>query len=207
MKTTRMIRKAFGSFAPIAIIALGCNGATASVGWDVPHKYQSKLGSVRQVQGKNYDLRAPSGWTEAGRGGPGKTGVAFSAAPLPDKMQFFVQFMLFGNPIWKTDTQTPANYLTKRIQNNIAYQMTDFKMKAIETGMLHGMPFARTYFSGLDKTSNKKLHGFFYVGIDSYNVIEIMGTDEDTDKSNMLKVAEASALTFARNPGNTLPMR
>ena len=134
-------------------------------------------------------------------------GVAFSAAPLPDKMQFFVQFMLFGNPIWKTDTQTPTNYLNKRIQNNIAYEMTDFKMKGIETGKLHGMPFARTYFSGFDKSSKKRLRGFFYVGIDSYNVIEIMGTDEYADKSNMLNVAEASALTFARNPGSTLPTR
>jgi len=202
-----MLRKVFGSFAPIAIVTFGSTVAAVAVGWDVPHKYQSQLGSVQQVQGKNYDLRAPVGWTEAGRGGPGKTGVAFSAAPLPDKMQFFVQFMLFGNPTWKTDTQTPANYLNKRIQNNIAYEMTDFKMKAIETGKLHGMPFARTHFSGLDKSSKKRLHGFFYVGIDSYNVIEIMGTDEYADKSNMLNVAEASALTFARNPGNTLPTR
>ena len=204
MKTTSMLRSTVGS---IAIIALGCNVAARAVGWDSPHKYQSKLGSVQEVQGKSYSLRAPIGWTEAGRSGPGKIGVAFSTAPLRDKMQFFVQFMLFGNPIWKTDTQTPTNYLNKRIQNNIAYEMTDFKMKAVETGKLHGMPFARTYFSGLDNSSKKRLHGFFYVGIDSYNVIEIMGTDEDADKSNMLHVAEASALTFARSPGSTLPTR
>lgn len=202
-----MLRNKFRLIATIAIITLGCTVATGAVGWDVCHKYQSKLGNVQQVQGKNYDLQAPIGWTEAGRGGPGKIGVAFSAAPLPDKMQFFVQFMLFGNPIWKTDTQTPTTYLNRRIQNNIAYEMTDFKMKAIETGKLHGMPFARTYFSGIDKSSKKRLHGFFYVGIDSYNVIEIMGTDEYADKSNMLNVAEASALTFARNPGSTLPTR
>jgi hypothetical protein len=67
-----------------------------------------------------------------------------------------------------------------------------------ERGRINGLPFVRTYWSGISSTLGRKMHGFWYLTRDGQTLVMLMSQDAEPGYQEPLKLAEAAALTFKK---------
>ncbi|HYV35329.1 MAG TPA: hypothetical protein VE988_06470 [Gemmataceae bacterium] len=155
-----------------------------------------QLGNETNVEG--YQLRPPKGYFA------GQSSTPFEGAKLlpwagdlrPDNTVPGLLVMILKPPpnIPKRSLEQFHAEMLKGIEN----RRKSWSPSAIEQGQINGLTFVRTYWSGTDSTSGKKMHGFKYSAIDGEIYIDLGCQDVDPHHREALKLGEAAALTFKK---------
>jgi len=89
--------------------------------------------------------------------------------------------------------------------NALRGQRTNWGATPVVVGLVDDIPFARARWAGVDPASEKRVHGFLYVGNypvgDSAKIVVISSQDTEPHQDETLRITGASALTFHRVGG------
>lgn len=83
-----------------------------------------------------------------------------------------------------------------KFQKPISDKLESYTASPSEQGSVHGIPFVRVYWKGVDPKSSQHVHGFTYIAVDSFTIITIIGSDEEPYSQSNLPLLEAAAETF-----------
>lgn len=145
-----------------------------------------------------YEVRPPKGYTLMTQQGPnGATANSWVSPGRTDGTKNYIMVVLLTPPKSELSQHTLTDILGSFVAG-VGRRRANFQSTAGETGTIHGLTFARSYWSGIESTTGQKMHGFIYVAIDGDQVVEIASQDVDQYRKASLALTEASALTIRK---------
>jgi hypothetical protein len=165
-----------------------------SPGWRSDPGLRGRLAALNSFE--NYAVRPPRGYTEQVQTRGPETFFYWSGQPRANGVtpEFIVATIveLPSNPL---DNQTIYNQevaKTKRLYPDVIFS-------PMETGVLNGLPFLKTYYKGNDSSAFMH-HGVVYMMVDGSEVYTVTGDDTDPNSSVTIPIMEAAARTFQKAP-------
>ena len=154
-----------------------------------------ELGEESAVEG--YSLRPPKGYSlSQPAGGPPDAKMVGWAGKLQSDGTSPLVLVMLGKP-------SPPDRL--RLDEHLKASLEDVKrlyqhwsQSKPERGMLGGVTFLRSRWSGTNASKGWKTHGVMYAGIDGETYIQITTQDAEPHHEKSLEVGEAAILTFKK---------
>jgi hypothetical protein len=183
----------------VTACALLCWTTTAGaddtvVKWTPEQAMLNKLGDPQPCG--RYMLRTPRGYTLQTTPGPdGSVGYAWATKPRHDSTRAYILVFVGTNA-----ANDSLSDLLDAFIAGVRERRNDVKESTVETGTINDLTFARAYWAGIEPTLGVKMHGFVYVAQDGPTILEISSQDVEPYSKASLRLAEASALTFRKQP-------
>jgi hypothetical protein len=165
--------------------------------WKPDSLMLAKLASELDVD--NYRVQPPKGYFPV-------QPVGF--VPPPEARAFFWasenrengtagSFMIMLMALPPGEELPSLEYAHEQMMEGIKRRRESWQAFRAEDGILGGIHFRRSRWSGLDANLGP-MHGFSYTAFDGRTLIQISSQDVDDYQEEALKIAEAAVLTFRR---------
>lgn len=162
--------------------------------WKVNEASLNQLETASSVD--EFSIRPPKGYSLQKRTGPhGSKMAAWAGPPRVDGTRPQVMVMTAMLPPDELKKYNLDQALDELV-SSLSYGRKEWTRTATEKGLVNGLIFGRTRWSGLDLHTGWKMHGFVYVAIVGKTVIQLSSQDLEPHHEESLKLAELSLLTF-----------
>ncbi len=169
--------------------------------WSADPAVTAQLGPEQQISGPQgrYSVRPPAGYTlrQASMQANDGTGMVYVWAGPAAADGTFPQFevMLGGDGGAMTSRLTSAQYTTVGMMS-ANREHRQIVRSPIQSGSIHGLPFARGYWRGLGNRTGRHFHGMVYTEVAAPNLIMMSGKDSEPGSRASLPLFDAAALSL-----------
>lgn len=171
---------------------LGAGAVQAAPSWTSSPALTTRLAPVASEGG--FQVRPPVGYTGPHKSSDQVVICRWNGPVQPDGHVMFLTFASLVQP-----PQMPKRALPQAFAGMMGVysnHYTELKVTPTQLGVVRGILFCRCYWSGTDKETGRKMHGFQYAG-QSGNVFYTVSAEGSASYSkSQFDLAEASALTF-----------
>jgi hypothetical protein len=145
-----------------------------------------------------FVLRPPSGYDALKPEGPeGMQTFAWKGAERADGSSPYVMALIITAPPGETE-MPPLDVVLKQQLAGVERRRTGFTATKAEPVKVNGIEFLRARWSGTDKATERKMHGFIYVAVVGNQIIQLSSQDVEPHHGAALPVAEAAVQTFRK---------
>jgi hypothetical protein len=178
--------------AVLALAALGSQNTPLAT-WAPDRTLLSRLAPAVSLSG--FQLRPPDGYTlQKQVHGSGRI-FTWIGPPRQDGTRPYLMVSVLTPPSGVRNRYTAEGALDMMLAG-VQRRRVDWKRSAAEHGRVNGLEFVRSRWSGVERTTQQKMHGFSYVTVKGSTIIQISSQDVEPHEQSALRLAEAAALTF-----------
>jgi hypothetical protein len=161
--------------------------------WKANQALLSQLENAIRVDG--FSIRAPKGYSLQTRSGPNGSKVAAWVGPQrADGTRGQVMLLTVTLPPEELKHYNLEQVLNELI-TGLSDRRKDWTQTAAEKGLINGLRFVRTRWSGRNLSNDVAMKGFVYVAIAGETIVQLSSQDVESNEE-ALKLAESSILTF-----------
>lgn len=162
--------------------------------WKSNKALLNQLDSAKEIEG--FLINPPKDYTRLTELGPeGSKITGWAGLPRPDKTRAQLVILTFTLPKEELKMYNLEQILDELVAS-AGQQRKDWQRMPTEKGLINGLLFARTRWSGTDIRLGRKMYGFNYVTLVGEKVIQLSSQDIEPHHKEALELAEASAFTF-----------
>ncbi len=192
----------FSAFPPSAITT---QDPSKLPDWKPNQLHLDRLDAARSVD--EFLIRPPKGYIAATRIGPfGSEATGWAGPPRGNGTRPQVMLLWAKLPPEELKKYSLEQMLDELVAG-LALERENWQRTPPEKGMINGVVFVRTRWSGKDRSLNHKLHGFVYVALLGEKVVQLSSQDVEPHHQEALELAESSALTFKWTSGAGADLR
>jgi hypothetical protein len=162
--------------------------------WKSNEALLNQLDSAKSIE--EFLINPPKGYNSQTQSGPhGSRATVWAGPPRHDGTRPQVMILTVTLPPEELNQYNLEQILDELVAR-LSPQRKDWKLMPTEQGLINGLLFARTRWSGTDIPTGRKMHGFNYVTIVGEKVVQLSSQDVEPHHKEALELAESSALTF-----------
>lgn len=181
------------------LLSIGCgkNSPTGEPGEDVEETLAAQLQPAEEVL--DYYIRLPRGYEPRESQLLPRTEILKWEGPARDDGTRPL-FMVTLTTLTDQERQDATlEILLQETLHEFQSVRTDWSTGPIRQGRLNGLSYVRCAWSGTEKLTARRSHGFLYMLQDGPTIIQIRSQDVEPHHAETLKVADAAARTFRKN--------
>ena len=163
--------------------------------WKSAKALLNQLDSATEIEG--FLINPPKSYSWLTQPGPeGSKMTGWAGLPRSDKTRAQLVILTVRLPKEELKKYNLEQILDELVAS-IEQERRDWNRTPTEKGLINGLLFVRTHWSGTDIRSGRKMYGFNYVTLVGEKIIQLSSQDVEPYHKESLELAESSAFTFS----------
>jgi hypothetical protein len=182
------------TFPALALVLLAADSALAAPAWTPSKLLAGQLSPAITLAG--FTIQPPKGYSKSPAPTTKNDPLEIWASPFnATGHATILSFAQYTKPGAKARTQPLASTVARFVQAQ-ASSYKGWKVTPTQMGTIHGAPFCRCYWSGIEIDRGVQREGFLYLGRSGTSIYALSAQVTGTKDRKALALAEASVLTF-----------